>query len=127
VRVKRRLLETTALADTGRLQQVILNVCLNGIEAMEDGGTLTVGVSTEGREAVITIDDTGPGIPDDLRQRLFEPFFTTKATGSGLGLPIAHAIVEQHGGSITVRKREDAGTRFEIRLPVGEMGAGRGD
>jgi signal transduction histidine kinase len=118
VSLQRELKETTALADVERIQQVVLNLCLNGIEAMTSGGTLSVGTRTEGHEAVITIDDTGPGIPDELRQRLFEPFFTTKATGSGLGLPIAHAIIEQHGGRIEARRRSEGGMRFEIRLPA---------
>jgi signal transduction histidine kinase len=117
VRLERRLHEAKALADAAQLQQVILNICLNGIEAMADGGTLSVEAALEGPEAVITIDDTGPGIPDDLHKRLFEPFFTTKPAGSGLGLAIARAIVEQHGGRINVRRRDVGGTRFEVVLP----------
>jgi signal transduction histidine kinase len=117
VRIERHLLEATALADAAQLHQVILNICLNGIEAMADGGTLRVATALEGPEALITVDDTGPGIPDDLLKRLFEPFFTTKPAGSGLGLAIARAIVEQHGGRIDVRRRDGSGTRFEVGLP----------
>ncbi len=119
VRLERRLSAVTALGDGERLQQVALNICLNGIEAMEAGGVLTVTTASEGREAVITIDDSGPGISEETQRRLFEPFFTTKAAGSGLGLPIAHAIVEQHHGRIGVRNREGGGARIELRLPLG--------
>jgi signal transduction histidine kinase len=118
VRIERRLHEATALADAAQVQQVVLNICLNGIEAMADGGILRVRTAVEGSEAVITVEDTGPGIPDELLQRLFEPFFTTKPAGSGLGLAIARAIVEQHGGRIDVRRRDTVGTRFEIGLPL---------
>jgi len=118
VEIGRHLEEATVLADGDQLHQVILNLCLNAIEAMPHGGRLDIATAATPREVIITVDDDGPGIPEDIVGRLFEPFFTTKATGSGLGLPIAHAIVGQHGGTIDVKRLQDRGTRFEIRLPL---------
>jgi signal transduction histidine kinase len=69
------------------------------------------------REVAIHVDDSGRGVPVDVRDRIFEPFFTTKAQGSGLGLSIVHAIVTQHGGTITVEEAPDGGARFTLRLP----------
>ncbi len=65
----------------------------------------------------IHVDDSGPGIPAEVRDRIFEPFFTTKAQGSGLGLSIVHAIVTQHQGTITVEDAPNGGARFTLRLP----------
>lgn len=105
--------------DEERLRQVFINLVLNAVDATPKGGRVRVSAEPHGPEVLIAVDDTGPGVPRELRQRLFEPFFTTKASGSGLGLPIVHAIVLQHGGSIEV---EDApgdmgGARFSVRLP----------
>jgi signal transduction histidine kinase len=82
--------------------------------------TLEDAVAVDGeapREVAIHVDDAGPGVPDHVRDRIFEPFFTTKASGSGLGLSIVHAIVTQHGGSVTVDEAPDGGARFTLRLP----------
>jgi signal transduction histidine kinase len=65
----------------------------------------------------VTIDDSGPGVPPAARDRIFEPFFTTKAKGSGLGLSIVHAIVSQHGGTVSVESAPGGGARFLLRLP----------
>ena len=65
----------------------------------------------------ILVDDSGPGVPPEIRERIFEPFFTTKAEGSGLGLPIVHAIVTQHGGTIGVEEAPEGGARFALRIP----------
>ena len=72
----------------------------------------------EGAELVLRLDDTGPGIPEAQRERIFEPFFTTKAQGSGLGLPLVHTVVSQHGGSLTVGDAPAGGARFTLRLPL---------
>ncbi len=121
VRIERQLTSVAASIDADRLHQVVLNLCLNGIQAMTSGGVLTVTTALEGREAVITIDDTGSGDSgrspaSPVRAVLHDEDFA----GSGLGLPIAHAIVEQHGGTIGVRNRETGGARFEVRLPAAE-------
>ncbi len=118
VQVERQLGPASALGDSDRLQQVLMNLCLNGIEAMPSGGSLIARTVAAGREAVVIVADTGTGIPAEALSHIFEPFFTTKASGSGLGLPIVHSIVLQHGGTITVGGREGGGTRFEIRLPT---------
>jgi two-component system sensor histidine kinase HydH len=106
--------------DPDRLSQVLLNLFLNGVEAMDSGGVLTVRAkeSVDGRNLEIQVADTGCGIrPEDLPQ-VFEPYFTTKPTGTGLGLAIAHHIVEAMGGDIAVASRLGSGTTFTLRLPL---------
>jgi two-component system sensor histidine kinase HydH len=106
--------------DPDRLSQVLLNLFLNGVEAMDSGGVLTVRAkeSTHGRSLEIQVADTGCGIrPEDLPQ-VFEPYFTTKPTGTGLGLAIAHHVVEAMGGDIAVASRLGVGTTFTLKLPL---------
>src|SRR5436305_845896 len=99
------------------ISQLILNLILNGAEATESGGKVLVEFDREpGREFWLAVSDTGPGIPPSVIERIFDPFFTTKATGTGLGLPIVHRIVEAHDGSITVCNQERGGARFEVRI-----------
>jgi signal transduction histidine kinase len=78
---------------------------------------MTVTVKDAGPAVMLTVDDTGKGVPAALRERIFEPFFTTKAQGSGLGLPIVHAIVGQHGGTLVVTDAPGGGARFTVMLP----------
>lgn len=106
------------LFDEGQIRQAILNVLRNAREAMSDGGRISVYVRAEGMSVVIGVDDEGSGIPDDVRSRIFDPFFSTKGEGTGLGLAITRQIVEAHGGSITVDKREGGGTSFKFLLPI---------
>ncbi|HUW13445.1 MAG TPA: ATP-binding protein, partial [Anaerolineae bacterium] len=106
----------------GRIHQVFLNLVLNALEAMPDGGHLRIGTDCTGDPAWVrvTVADTGSGIvPDDL-SRLFDPFYTTKAEGLGLGLYITRNIVEEHGGRIEVESEPGEGTTFTVWLPVGE-------
>ena len=103
--------------DPERLRQVMMNLALNALEATPSGGRVRVSARVEDREVVMQVDDSGPGIPIELAERIFEPFFTTKASGSGLGLPIVHAIVTQHGGTIGYERSPLGGTRFWVRLP----------
>jgi len=105
--------------DPQRLQQVIMNVVLNSVQAMPGGGLLRVRLAADGGAVVLSCTDTGPGVPPALRQRLFEPFFTTKEKGSGLGLAVARRIVEQHGGTMTLGAAAGGGARVDIRLPGG--------
>lgn len=107
-----------ALFDEGQIRQAILNVLRNAREAMSDGGKIEVYVRAEGMSVVIGVDDEGSGIPDDVRSRIFDPFFSTKGEGTGLGLAITRQIVEAHGGSISVEKREGGGTSFRLLLPI---------
>lgn len=112
--------------DLRQLSEVLVNLMVNALEEMPNGGRLTVAVDEEtivtnvARRVGVRIDvaDTGPGINDEDLQRLFEPFFTTKASGSGLGLAIAHGIIERHGGSLTVATELGVGTTFSIHLPA---------
>jgi signal transduction histidine kinase/putative methionine-R-sulfoxide reductase with GAF domain len=105
--------------DPRLVRQAILNVVVNAVQAMPDGGRLTLRTRADGDEAVLEIEDTGEGIPDEVRARIFEPFFTTKASGTGLGLAVVRRIVEGHGGTVVVRSRPGDGTVFSLRLPFG--------
>jgi signal transduction histidine kinase len=103
-----------------RLQQAFLNILMNAIEAMPDGGQLAVHTArtTQPEGARITLADTGDGIREDHLSQLFQPFFSTKAEGLGLGLYTCRNIVEEHGGWIEVESELDQGTTFTIWLPI---------
>jgi signal transduction histidine kinase len=119
--VRRDLRQVPAVAgDEERLRQVVMNLALNALDAMSRGGALEISCrldDPEAPEVSVFVDDSGPGVPRDIRHRVFEPFFTTKAAGSGLGLSIVHAIVAQHGGTIEVDDAPSGGARFALRLP----------
>jgi two-component system NtrC family sensor kinase len=108
------------LCDIDQIQQVFINIILNAAEAMTGGGSLSVATAVPaGSEFLtVTIADTGPGIPEEVRERIFDPFFTTKEHGTGLGLSISYGIVEQHGGDITVESTLGKGSTFTVRLPL---------
>ncbi|MBC8076630.1 MAG: PAS domain S-box protein [Chloroflexales bacterium] len=105
------------VCSSDQLRQVFLNLIMNAIEAMPNGGTLTVRTIAGSTVAVVEIEDTGVGIPDAIRARLFEPFFTNKANGTGLGLSISAHIVTQHGGQIEVESHAGEGSTFRVVLP----------
>jgi PAS domain S-box-containing protein len=116
--------------DRQRLEQVFTNLVINATQAMPYGGRLLLqtrlncGQSGETpQEVVITVADTGPGIPVETHHRIFEPFFTTKIRGTGLGLPVARRIIEQHRGAIDIEQHQHKGARFVIRLPVARRDA----
>jgi CheY-like chemotaxis protein len=108
------------------LREVLVNLILNAVDAMPKGGILTITTesipdSRSPTAVVVRAADTGVGMSEQVRKRLFEPFFTTKAgRGTGLGLSVAYGIVTRHGGEISVESREEKGSVFTIRLPVGE-------
>lgn len=104
-------------ADPAALKQAFLNICLNALDAMENGGNLSIHSQLEGTIAVIRISDTGVGIRQEHLATLFNPFFTTKQGGMGLGLAVVKQIVNQHLGVILVESNVGYGTTFEIRLP----------
>ena len=108
--------------DEAALEQVIMNIVNNAIDAIEHTGTVTIGLDEdEKRHAyAISIKDDGPGMDDATKARVFEPFFTTKAVGSGtgLGLSMAHGIIEEHGGRIKLESTLGEGTTFTILLPI---------
>lgn len=108
------------LGDIGQLQQVLIVILANAIDAMPQGGRIALATAVEGSQCVIRIRDNGIGIPEDVLPRIFEPFFSTKEDQqrTGLGLAIASSIVEQHQGRIEVSSAERQGTEFIIRLPA---------
>lgn len=107
----------TIAGEEGRLRQVLINLTLNALDAAPKGGRVCLTVDATNDDALIHVDDTGSGVPPEVRERIFEPFFTTKAAGSGLGLPIVNAIVIQHGGRITIERAPGGGARFTVSLP----------
>jgi len=108
------------MADPMQLQQVFLNLMLNAIEAMPDGGILTVKTSYDAERSVIqvAIADTGKGMDKAVQEKIFQPFFTTKPKGSGLGLAITRRLIEQHGGDVCVESMLNKGTVFNISLQM---------
>jgi PAS domain S-box-containing protein len=122
------------LVDIAQVEQVLLNLCINALQAMNEGGILTVscqsrqipvtGVLAEVRNWLeITVSDTGTGIAPEQIERIFQPFYTTKAHGIGLGLPISRRLVEDHHGALTVESQMGYGATFTIRLPVADKWA----
>ncbi|HAA05441.1 MAG TPA: hybrid sensor histidine kinase/response regulator, partial [Syntrophobacteraceae bacterium] len=113
--------------DFKRLQQAFVNIIWNAIEAMPQGGLLSVSTHFEAERGLVTIEikDTGVGIPQDDLERIFEPFYTTKADtkGVGLGLSVAYGIIRQHKGGIRVRSEVGKGTNFILQLPVAKCGS----
>jgi signal transduction histidine kinase len=108
-------------ADADRLQQVLLNLSRNALEAMTDGGALTLRARHESPFLELEVCDTGPGFPDGAP--VFDPFFTTKANGTGLGLSIVHRIVSDHGGSVRAHSKPGE-TCFTVALPAGARASG---
>ena len=110
----------TTFADPDLLKQVFFNIILNGAQAMDGKGTLTIRTQNidNGRTIEIRIQDTGKGIPEKHIPKLFDPFFTTKEKGTGLGLALVYSIVSKHKGSITVESQLEMGATFLILLPI---------
>jgi signal transduction histidine kinase len=96
----------------------ILNLLLNAAQAMSGRGHIRVGIARSQDVVEITVRDSGPGIPDDIREQVLEPFFTTKARGGGLGLPIAKRTAEMHGGGLTLTCPAEGGTMVTLSLPI---------
>jgi signal transduction histidine kinase len=105
-------------ADESQLRQALLNLIRNAREAMPKGGDLAIEIARSERGVAIRIDDTGAGIPEELRASIFDPFFTTKQRGTGLGLAVTREIIEAHHGEIRCETRPTGGTRFVIDLPA---------
>ena len=105
--------------DADLLKQALLNLVINAVQAMPDGGELILRVCAEGRKGVIEVIDTGRGIPPERRAKIFEAYYSTKPHGTGLGLPMTRRIILEHQGSIQVESEPGKGTRFIIRLPLG--------
>lgn len=110
----------TAAVDEKQLGRVFSNLTKNAIQAMPNGGTLTIATSETRGHIEMAFTDTGTGIPEDNMNRLFTPLFTTKAKGIGMGLAICKKILEQHGGTIEAQSKTGQGTTFKIKLPKNE-------
>jgi signal transduction histidine kinase len=119
--------ELPVLADPHQLQQVVLNLMDNAMEAMSEGGSLDVTARADGKRCLFTVSDTGEGIPASHRERIFDPFFTTRPAGSGtgLGLSICYGIIRRHKGLIEFESEPGRGTTFTVTLPI--HGAGTHD
>lgn len=118
IEVRQELGEIPRVLGRGsELVEVVLNLIVNAIEAMPDGGVLTFETTLEGFDVLLRVRDTGVGISDEIKAQLFTPFFTTKAGGTGLGLSVSREIIRRHGGDLTVESLEGEGSCFTIRLP----------
>ncbi len=107
------------LIDPGQARQIFSNIINNAIQAMPDGGKLTIRSKMPGPDRVeISISDTGIGIPEENMKKLFEPLFTTRARGIGLGLSLTRSMVEANGGKIGVKSTKGEGTTFKVVLPL---------
>lgn len=104
--------------DADLIKQAVLNVVLNGIQAMPQGGTLTIAARREDGSAEVEIRDNGPGIPPEIRDKIFNLYFTTKKKGSGIGLAMTYRVMQLHNGSVEFESREGQGTTFRLRLPL---------
>lgn len=109
------------LGQPSELLEVLVNLIVNAIEAMPEGGELALESTREGSNVIIRVRDTGVGIPDAVKVQLFTPFFTTKAHGTGLGLSTSQEIIRRHGGDIAVESTERKGSCFTIRVPVAQV------
>ena len=129
VRVEMKLAESlpAVWGDSGKLQQVLMNLVINARDSMPNGGDLTISTAHYNGEVVLEVADTGAGIPKDEIHKIYDPFYTTKETGkgTGLGLSVTYGIIQEHRGSITVRSDKNSGTSFRVALPVASAGRAR--
>ncbi|MDE1826918.1 MAG: PAS domain S-box protein [Thaumarchaeota archaeon] len=109
--------DTNAICDASKLEIVFSNLIMNAVQAMNGIGNIDIRIKNEEKTTTIEIEDTGPGIPQDLLPKIFEPLFTTKQIGTGLGLVSCKSIIEKHGGTITAQTQINKGTTFIIELP----------
>lgn len=108
-------------ADPGLLYQAFLNILMNAMQAMPEGGEIYIELSAHRNTLMILFGDEGPGIPDETLNKIWEPFFTTKDKGSGLGLPIVKKIIEGHGGTIEIENGPEKGAQVTVTLPANRM------
>jgi signal transduction histidine kinase len=118
LRLKKHPEPVIAQIDPRLIKQAVLNLLINGLQALGDGGELILSLTVQGRNAVIDVIDTGPGIPPDVLPRIFQAYYTTKKGGSGIGLAMARRIAEEHGGKIGVRSEVGKGSDFWMSLPL---------
>jgi signal transduction histidine kinase len=108
----------TLVGHADRLKQAILNILINALEAMPDGGALTIELEKQNGAARLTVRDSGPGIPPTLLGAIYDMHFTTKSGGTGVGLYVAHSVVQSHEGSIDVKSSPEQGTTFTVTIPL---------
>ncbi len=109
--------EVSILADFDMVRRAVLNLILNALDAMPDGGTLRVRGAADADKWVLQVVDSGPGLPEETARRAFEPFFTTKPSGTGLGLAIVYRIAEVHGGNVSAANGPEGGAVFTLVFP----------
>jgi signal transduction histidine kinase len=104
--------------DSSQIRQVFINVILNAMEAMPQGGRFEIKASAKNESVIVDFTDSGCGIPDSVTGRIFDPLFTTKPRGIGLGLAMSKNIMDRHGGDMGVTSKEGKGTTFTVSLPT---------
>jgi signal transduction histidine kinase len=107
--------------DSDLVKQAVLNVMINGMQAMSHGGNLTIAAHRVDGEARVEITDQGGGIPHEIREKIFNLYFTTKSGGSGIGLPMTYRVMQLHNGSMEFDSVEGEGTTFRLHFPIAEM------
>ena len=108
-------------ADADMLYQAFLNILINAMQAMPEGGRIYINVSSANNMVTVSIDDEGIGIPEGHLEKIWDPFFSTKEKGTGLGLGIVKNIIESHGGIVQITNRPDCGARVKVELPKGDF------
>ncbi len=109
------------IVDADLIKQAVLNVVINGVQAMSQGGELKLAAERDDGVAAIEVHDQGPGIPPEIRDKIFNLYFTTKQAGSGIGLAMAYRVLQLHNGSVEFESHAGQGTTFRLRLPLGEV------
>ena len=118
LRLKRSPRDVVINADERLVKQATLNLLLNGVQAMPNGGELILSVSRDDRFATVDVIDTGPGIDAESQKRIFDAYYSTKKSGTGLGLAMTRRIAQEHGGQVTLTSEPGKGSDFALRLPV---------
>ena len=107
-----------SLGVSAKLEQIVYNLLKNAVDALSEGGTISVRIYRQGAYLTVKVHDDGPGIPTDIRNLLFDPFFTTKRNGTGLGLWVVYRLTQSLEGVIEVESENDQGTMFYVSVPV---------
>jgi signal transduction histidine kinase/CheY-like chemotaxis protein len=116
----------TVRGDSAELREALINIIFNAVDAMPEGGKITIKGWQEDHRVILSVADTGAGIPDEVKSKIFDPFFSTKGRdGVGLGLSITYGIITRHGGSIDVESKLGEGSTFYVRLPLGDGTKGK--
>jgi signal transduction histidine kinase len=119
LRLKKHPTDVIAQIDPKLIKQALLNLMINGVQAMQSkGGEMILTLSAGPEDAIIEVIDTGGGIPTDAVDKIFQAYYSTKRGGTGLGLPMAKRIAEEHGGSLSVKSEQGKGSDFTLRLPL---------